>query len=136
LPYFEEFGERIGYVDKYSDMVGDVRLESDYLCIYVDYGGSLMESGDTLLSLYDTYEKVLNLLCGGDCISICDLEIVQKCCGFGVSWDKAKPFQGNGSFLLLETHYRYLFKDGEWYYSINLSEWMSLRGYFEEMMAD
>ena len=129
LPFFEEIGEKVTCLNDCIDKVGDVKLEKNYLTIYHHWDGYPEAVGDTLTTLYDNYDTILNLLCGGDASSINGPEICQYCAWSGDSWDEVQPKQSNKEPSVTED-YAYLFKDGKWFFKgCKINKWTDVREY-------
>ena len=95
------------------------------LRIYHHWDGYPDAVGLTLISSYETYEKALNLVLGGDWSTIngtYNPYALRKC----EDWDNIQPMaidEKEG----VEEEYDYMFKDGEWYvramYGDELADW-------------
>lgn len=107
---------------------------AEALKIYHHWDGYPEGVGDTLVNIYDTYEKALNLVLGGDCSTIngtYNPYALRKC----EDWKDIKPLaisEKEG----VDEEYDYMFKDGEWYvramYGNKLKNWMLLTRVLEE----
>lgn len=129
LPILEEVGEKVTCMNDFIDKVGDVKLEKDYLTIYHHWDGYPEGVGDTLTALYDNYETILNLLCGGDASTINDMKICQYCAWRDEDWDSVQPKQSDEEPSVTE-EYAYLFKDGKWFFKgYEAEEWTDLKEY-------
>ena len=96
------------------------------LRIYHHWDGYPTGVGETLVKHYNTYEKALNLVLGGDCSTINDRYIpyaLRDC----EDWESVKPTpirEDEG----IDEEYDYMFKDGQWYvraiYGDELKDWV------------
>ena len=91
------------------------------------YDGYLEHVGMLLAERYNNMEKVLELLRGGDIVSLReDLELIER--ERPMNYEqleeyKVKVANGAGDYLLnVEGHYKYLFKRGRWYVVDGLCE--------------
>ena len=83
------------------------------LSIYHHWDGYPEGVGVTLIKQYNTYEKALNLMLGGDCSTIND-SYTPYALRKGEDWDTIEPQkidEGKG----IGEEWDYMFKDGEWY---------------------
>ena len=98
---------------------------AEALRIYHHWDGYPDGVGQTLVSLYNSYEKALNLVLGGDCSTINEAYnpyALRK----SEEWKYIKP-ESISERVSLAEEYDYMFKDGEWYvramYDDNLADW-------------
>lgn len=98
---------------------------SEALRIYHHWDGYPDGVGATLVKSYNSYDKALNLVLGGDCSTI-NSTYNPYALRKSEDWDSIKPAaidENEG----VEEEYDYMFKDGEWYvramYGDKLSHW-------------
>ena len=116
-------------VNEEIDKVGDVKVEHDYLTIYHHWDGYPEGVGETLVEQFNTYDSILNLLCGGYASSINGDTICQYCAWRGEAWEDVQPTQSDREPSVRE-EYAYLFKDGKWFFKAYDSEaWSDLNEY-------
>lgn len=104
------------------------------LRIYHHWDGYPSGVGDTLVKYYNTYEKALNLMLGGDCSTI-NGKYSPYALRKSEDWESIKPTPIKENKAVSE-EYDYMFKDGEWYvramYGDDLENWTLV----EKALAD
>jgi hypothetical protein len=107
---------------------------AEALIIYHHWDGYPEGVGATLVKDYNDYDKVLNLVLGGDCSTIND-----GYCPYATrkreDWDSIQPRAVNANHGM-EEEYDYMFKDGKWFvrggYDDDLEDWTELEGYLNK----
>ena len=115
--------------NKFLDKVEEVVLEKPILEIYHHWDGYPEGVGKTLLSQYNDYNVILNLLLGGSASSIFENNVCQYCAWRGEDWEYVKPRQLDEPSL--DEEYLYKFENGTWYF-IDVYEnesWTNLNEY-------
>ncbi len=102
------------YADKHINKVGTVTSNVKYLSIYNHSDGYYEGVGRTLLNEFNTYDKALNLVLGGDASVIIGEKVFQYCAWLGESWEDCKP-EKSFSEPECKNVYLYKFEDGNWY---------------------
>ena len=121
-----------GCEDNFIASLGDVKITKDYLTIYHHWDGYPDGVGDTLVTCFNDYDAILNLLCGGDASSICGTKIVQYCPWRGENWKFVQPKQSKREPKVTE-EYAYLFKDGKWWFKdYDTKVWIDLGEYLKD----
>jgi hypothetical protein len=118
--------------DEFLDMVEEVRLEKPILEIFHHWDGYPECLGKTLLKQYNDYNTILNLLLGGDAISINGDNVCQYRAATGEDWKSAKPKQFDKP--LLNWNYLYKFENGVWYFKDDYfnEDWTNLEEYLNK----
>lgn len=101
--------------NKFIDKVGDVTLNKNYIAIYNHFDSYISEVGKTLLTMFNDYDSILNLLLGGDTSTIADGHIFQYCACYGDDWEDTEPIQEDVLEHIPKEDFNYVFKDNEWY---------------------
>lgn len=98
---------------------------AEALRIYHHWDGYPEGVGDTLIHRFNTYEKALNLVLGGDCSTI-NGKYSPYALRRSEDWESIKPTpieEKKG----IDEEYDYMFKDGKWYvramYGRKLKHW-------------
>lgn len=92
-----------------------VEITNEYIGIYCHWDGYLDGVGSALKANFNTYEKALNLVLGGDCSSIGnDGCITRYATREGEEWSYLSPVQSDDPVLIAGQEYSYLFEDGKW----------------------
>lgn len=86
---------------------------AEALRIYHHWDGYPEGVGETLINEYNTYEKALNLVLGGDCSTI-NRAYSPYALRKSEDWDTIKP-QLITEDCGISEEYDYMFKDGEWF---------------------
>lgn len=98
---------------------------AEALRIYHHWDGYPEGVGETLIKHYNTYEKALNLILGGDCSTI-NGSYNPYALRSSEGWEgiSPSPIQENAD---IAEEYDYMFKDGQWYvramYDDQLKDW-------------
>ena len=94
----------------------EVTIKTEYIGVYCHSDGTPQGIGEILKEQFSDYDKLLNLLVGGD-ISFIDEQGVRHYANRkGESWEWNKPTQ-MGSAAAIAKHFNensFLFKDGKW----------------------
>ena len=96
----------------------EVTLDKPYIGVYCHSDGYFDGVGKVLKELYTDYDKVLNLIVGGDCSVVWYDETRHYANRNGEDWDWIKPTKGDTANEVADNighnGYAYLFDDGEW----------------------
>lgn len=109
-------------------------LGGEALRIYHHWDGYPDGLGYTLVTLYNTYEKALNLVLGGDCSTI-NSHYSPYALRDGESWESIQPSVIDESEGI-DDEYDYMFKDGQWYvramFASKLKKWTLVESVIKE----
>lgn len=100
-----------------------------YIAIYCHFNGFTDGVGDTLKRVYTDYERLRNLIIGGDCSFIEDESVRRYGNREYEVWQNIKPMQGRSVKNILEmcNMNAFLFEDGIWkfkgYLDKEFKEW-------------
>lgn len=101
-----------------------VEITNEYIGIYCHWDGYLAGVGYALKEYFNTYEKALNLVLGGDLSYIDDDgNIMRYATRDGEDWDYIAPEQSDDPISLANQEYNYLFEDGKWKWLNDDGEW-------------
>lgn len=108
-------GAKIGEKSK------EICLSNDYIGVYCHWDGYLDGVGNILKRVFNTYEKVLNLIIGGDISYLAQDTICHYANRKGEEWEWIQPKQGNTQKDIIgkiDSEYAYLFDEerGGWLY--------------------
>ena len=94
----------------------EVTINSEYIGVYCHYDGEPNGIGRILKEQFSDYDKLLNLLIGGDISFICENGVRHYANRKGESWEWNKPKQ-KGTAAGIANHFgenSFIFKDGKW----------------------
>lgn len=114
--------------------VKPIKLNDNYICIYVHWCGDTNGVGKTLLESYNNYDTALNLCLGGDCSTITDNYLPYIAWKRHGLWDENKPRMYRSKELRTKgAEYNYLFENGRWYVACSQSnyKWVKLEEFKE-----
>ena len=116
-----------------EEFYGEVKIPTEntdgmYLSIYHHHDGYPSGLGETLLNQYNTYEKALDAVLGGDCSSLLD-DNPRFYCEMGETFKSNKPRLTIDPEMNEE--FAYKFENGEWWwascYDSDLGIWQKLK---------
>lgn len=108
------------------DKVEWVELSKRYIMIYHNYDSYPSGMGVYLYYIYNDYDKIINLLLGGNVSSILGTMLMQYICYPDGVWADEKPIVYD-EMPEKEEDYIYLFESGIWYLKSNrYPEWVDL----------
>lgn len=113
---------KIKFLDEWDEcnnveLCKPVTIKHKYIGIYCHFDGYPSGVGSTLMSKYSDYDKLLNLIVGGDCSYIYDDVVKRYANRAGEKWDYLQPKQGDtveSVINAIENEYAYVFEDGKW----------------------
>lgn len=123
-----------GAKDKVAEVCEEVTLDGNYIGIYCHSDGYPSWNGKVLKHEFDTYDKVLNLIVGGDA-SFLDYGKIRHYSNRGnEEWKWIKPTQDNmqnGVISHIDCEYAYLFDEerGGWLYKHTIGCGAKKRGF-------
>lgn len=97
-----------------EDQCADVKIEKDYIGIYCHWDGYVEGVGKSLKKGFNTYDKALNLVLGGDCSAIHGEDIIHYANRNYESWNAINPTQGDSVEEVdgqIDSEYVYLFDE-------------------------
>ena len=101
--------------DNFKSLEKPVELTNEYIGISCRWDGYLDGVGYELKENFNTYEKALNLVLGGDCSSLGDDGCITRyATRKGEKWNYLAPKQSNNPISLSKQEFSYLFEDGKW----------------------
>ena len=118
-------------IKKYETKCFEVELSKKYAEIYQHWDSYPEGLGTSLVKYWDTYDKVLNLILGGDASSV-DYDVT----GYVAMEDRDEQYKDlqpkfTDECPRVSEEYQYLFDDGKWYvrddYEIN--DWVLVSEY-------
>lgn len=110
--------------------IKSINTDKNFLQIYHHWDGYPEGLGKFLIEGYNEYDKVLNLILGGDCSTI-DPNNFEPYWLRNEDWEYIKPTAENVPELNEE--YIYSFENDKWYFKgkYELNEWQELKEYLE-----
>ena len=121
LPFPESQWDSHGeYKD--SDKAEPIRIVKPFLGIYCHWNNYPDVVGKALVTKFDTFEKTLNLILGGDCSVITEDQVLRYATRPAEEWENIKPKQLDEIKKFTDlASYVYVFKKDRWYlYTDNL----------------
>ena len=108
-------------MDKWNDdgeeLCKPVKIKHNYAGIYCHFDGYPEGVGAALKKNFSDYDKLLNLIVGGDC-SYIEIDAVKRYGNrAGEKWDYLQPAQGDTAESVIDAidnEYAYVFEDGKW----------------------
>ena len=94
-----------------------VKIKHNYAGIYCHFDGYPDGVGMVLKKSFSDYDKLLNLIVGGDCSYIEDKAAKRYANRDGEKWDYLQPKQGDTAESVInaiDDEYAYVFEDGKW----------------------
>lgn len=98
-----------------------------YMGIYHNNSSYVDVLGKTLVKDFNDYGKILNLILGGDELSIVNHSLANPYMALEDNWALRKPISKDFVPLTPSYRYDYLFQDGKWYFRCgNMQRWRPL----------
>lgn len=104
--------------EEFIGLLQPIVLEKNFIGIYHHWDSYPEGLGNILERKFNTYREVLNLMCIGDCSSICQGRLDSYVLWRGEDWSTSKPKQSDndGDLCSSRNDYYYLFENGQWFY--------------------
>lgn len=125
-------------IKKYETKCFEVELSKKYAEIYQHWDSYPDGLGAELVKYWDTYDKVLNLILGGDASSV-----GQEVTGYVAMEDRDEKYKDllpnfKDECPSVSEEYQYLFEDGKWYVrgDYEIKDWVLVSEYLEKNSRD
>lgn len=121
----------VSYADDCIEDLKDVTLDKPYITIYHHFDGYPEGLGLTLYEKFNDYDKILNIILGGDASSINGDRIIQYCAAYqDEDWDSVKP-DLTDEIPAVREDYQYYFDGDKWQYrAYSKDNWEDLEKFF------
>lgn len=121
----EDIDGKIWRDESGKNLCEPIVINSQYIGIYCHWDGYLNGVGKCLLKNFKNYNQVLDLIVGGDCVSIIRDEVRHFANRNEEKWEHIAPEQNNNKLELVDNfvgrwaEYAYVFDEnkGGWFYS-------------------
>lgn len=129
----EKLPSDVRYKDDCIEDVQEVTLDKPYISVYHHFDGYPDGLGQTLYKKYNDYDKILNILLGGDISSLNGETIVQYCAAYqNEDWDSVKP-DLTDEIPVAHQDYQYYFDGTRWLFrKYQKKKWEDLENFLKE----